>query len=279
MIIDLHAHTFPDALADRAVQKLSASSGLTPALDGRVSSLAASARSAGIGLTVNLPVATAPGHWESMARAGKAINDSTGITGLMSFAGIHPRDEAPEKALDALVAMGFRGIKLHPVFQDTDLDAPCTLRLLRAARERDLTVTVHGGMDISFPTRFESSWERICRVLDKAPPKKLILAHMGAWGQWEEAERFLGAPGVWLDTSFCLSPDDAAPFLPRERFVRMVRRHGADRVLFGTDSPWTDQAGSLALLRTSGLTEAELRLITRDNPAKLLGIAPDSEPL
>ena len=110
-------------------------------------------------------------------------------------------------------------------------------------------------------------------MLDAVPPKKLVLAHMGAWSQWKEAERFLGTPGVWLDTSFCLSPSGRPPFLPREQFVRMVRLHGADKVLFGTDSPWTDQGESLALLRRSGLTEDELKKILSENAAFLLGIS------
>ncbi len=272
MIIDFHAHTFPDAIADRAISKLAASSGIRPFLDGRTAALSAKARSAGIFLTVCLPVATRPGHWESMARAGKAINDTTDITGLMSFAGIHPREEEPEKVLDTLMGMGFKGIKLHPVFQETDVDDACTLRVLRAAAERDLIVTIHGGMDISFPDRRECSWERICRMLDKVPPKKLVLAHMGAWGQWKEAECFLGTPGLWLDTSFCLTPAEDPLFLPKKQFVRMVRMHGADRVLFGTDSPWSDQEGSLSLLRSSGLEEGEISMILCQNALSLLAI-------
>ncbi len=272
MIIDFHAHTFPDAIADRAVAKLAASSGISPSLDGRAASLSAKALSAGISLTVNLPVATRPGHWESMARVGKAMNDTTDTTGLLSFAGIHPREEDPERVLDALREMGFAGIKLHPVFQDTDVDDPCTLRLLRAAQERGMIVTIHGGMDISFPDKRECSWEKICRMLDRVPPKKLVLAHMGAWGQWREAERFLGTEGLWLDTSFCLSPDGDPAFLDRERFVRMVRLHGADRILFGTDSPWSDQETALALLFSSGLGEDEIALILSENARRLLGI-------
>ena len=272
MIIDLHAHTFPDAIADRAVARLAASSGIRPFSDGKASSLSAAARSAGVSLTVNLPVATRPGQWESIARIGNVMNMTAKDTGLISFAGIHPRDEEPERILDALKGMGFRGIKLHPVFQDTDVDDPRTLRILRAAAQRDMIVTIHGGMDISFPDRKECSWERICRMLDKAPPKKLVLAHMGAWGQWKEAERFLGAPGLWLDTSFCLAPGDSPGFLPREQFVRMVRLHGADRVVFGTDSPWSSIGGAAGLIRSSGLTEEEAGKVLSENARALLGV-------
>ena len=272
MIIDFHAHTFPDAIASRAVAALAASSGIRPFSDGRASSLSAAARAAGVSLTVNLPVATRPGQWMSIARAGKEMNETSGATGLVSFAGIHPRDEEPERILDALKEMGFRGIKLHPVFQDTAVDDPLTLRILRGAAERDMIVTIHGGMDISFPDRRECSWECILNMLEKAPPRKLVLAHMGAWGQWEEAERFLGVPGLWLDTSFCLAPDDRPDFLPRDQFVRMVRLHGADRILFGTDSPWSSIRGSAELIRSSGLGEEEIGMILSGNARALLGV-------
>ena len=272
MIIDFHAHTFPDAIAARAVAALAASSGISPFSDGRASSLAAEARDAGISLTVNLPVATRPGQWRSMARSGKEMNDTAGLTGLVSFAGIHPRDEEPEKILDVLKEMGFKGIKLHPVFQDTAVDDPLILRILRCAAEQDMIVTIHGGMDISFPDRRECSWEHILSMLEKVPPRKLVLAHMGAWGQWKEAERFLGNPGLWLDTSFCLAPGDSPDFLPREQFVHMVRLHGADRVLFGTDSPWSSLRGSAELIRSSGLDKEEIDRILSGNARALLGL-------
>ncbi|MBR4502293.1 MAG: amidohydrolase [Clostridia bacterium] len=272
MIIDFHAHTFPDAIAARAVAALAASSGISPFSDGRVSSLSAAARDAGISLTLNLPVATRPGQWRSMARTGKDMNETAGAAGLVSFAGIHPWDEEPEKILDVLKDMGFKGIKLHPVFQDTAVDDPRTLRILRGAAERDMIVTIHGGMDISFPDRRECSWEHILSMLEKVPPKKLVLAHMGAWGQWKEAERFLGTPGLWLDTSFCLVSGNNPNFLSKEQFVRMVRLHGTDRILFGTDSPWSSLGGSVELIRSSGLDEVEIDRILSGNARALLGI-------
>ena len=43
-------------------------------------------------------------------------------------------------------------------------------------------------------------------------------------------------------------------------------------VLFGTDSPWADQAVEIGLLEKSGLTEAELSAVFFDNAARLLGM-------
>ena len=51
--------------------------------------------------------------------------------------------------------------------------------------------------------------------------------------------------------------DTGIAALKPERFVKMVRNIGVDRVLFGTDSPWTDQLQSIESIRKSGLTNEE----------------------
>lgn len=73
--------------------------------------------------------------------------------------------------------------------------------------------------------------------------------------------------GVYLDIG--LQPGlhhtpDARAYTPQELqlldaavFCKMVRRFGSERVLFGTDSPWTDQAASVAQIEALPLTRAE----------------------
>ena len=48
--------------------------------------------------------------------------------------------------------------------------------------------------------------------------------------------------------------------------------HGADRIVFGTDSPWADQKNFVALLEHVPLTEEEKAAIFSENAKKLLGI-------
>ncbi|MCC8128149.1 MAG: amidohydrolase family protein [Clostridiales bacterium] len=60
------------------------------------------------------------------------------------------------------------------------------------------------------------------------------------------------------------------PYLSREQFVRIVRNHGADRILFGSDSPWNDQGETIRCVRESGLDEAQVKKILGENAMKLL---------
>lgn len=41
----------------------------------------------------------------------------------------------------------------------------------------------------------------------------------------------------------------------------MVRKHGADKILFGTDSPWYDQKQALEDFDNTGLNDDEKKLI------------------
>ncbi|MDE6675330.1 MAG: amidohydrolase, partial [Acetatifactor sp.] len=53
-------------------------------------------------------------------------------------------------------------------------------------------------------------------------------------------------------------------------FVRLSRKHGIHKILFGTDSPWQDQGEYVERLRAIGLTAAEQEAVLGENAAKLL---------
>ena len=82
MIIDFHTHTFPDAIAAAAVDKLQAASHTKPFSDGTVSGLRASMATAGIDASVVLPVATSPrqvSHINDNAIRVNALSNETGV--------------------------------------------------------------------------------------------------------------------------------------------------------------------------------------------------------
>ncbi len=277
MVIDFHTHTFPDALAPRAVAGMAAGADMKNYSDGTASGLRASMARAGIGLAVLAPVVTKPHQTEGVNRAAAEINAHTRETGLLSLGGIHPDTPEPEKLLRSLAGQGFPGIKLHPLFQGVPADDPRTVRIVELAAELDMVVLIHAGADPNFPGLDYASPGRLAALLRRVPHRGIVLAHMGGFASWDEAEALYGAP-CFLDTAVAMGPwrrqngqlSPQAPMDP-DRFVRAVRAHGADRVLFGSDSPWSDEAEALAAVRSSGLSPEELEAVTGGNAARLLG--------
>lgn len=281
MIIDFHTHTFPDQLAKRAIAKLSESAHIINYLDGTAEDLKSSMQAADIDYAVLLPVVTKPSQQEDINRAAILTQEHFRETGILSFGGIHPDNEDYRHILRELAGHGVRGVKLHPVFQETYFDDIRYLRIIECACEMGLIVLTHAGLDISFPNRTFVTPDRIHSVLKQLQPDKLVLAHMGGWGHWDQAEELLAPFDVYLDTSFSLTPfrsgtgqEDAVSFKPMEhdQFLRMVNTFGAKRILFGSDSPWADQAETLSCIRNSGLSPDEVQDILGNNAAKLLEI-------
>ena len=283
MIIDIHTHTFPDAIAARAVDKLKHNSHTEPVLDGTALSLSASAKAADVDLAVIQPVATSPAQVRDINDGAIETNRSSSVTRLASFGCMHPAFEAPEQECARLAEAGVKGIKLHPVYQLTDMDDPSYVRVLRAAADCGLLVLIHAGIDVGFLERTYSDVGKIARALDSVPDGRYLLAHMGGWRQWDEAQAlFAGRENVWLDTSFSLG--DMTPLgdgfyethslsrLSQERFLQMKEAFGAEKLLFGTDSPWEGQAAEIAKIRALPLKEEEKAAILGGNAKALLGL-------
>lgn len=283
MIIDIHTHSFPDKIAAGALGKLSAASHTRPFTDGTERGLRASMAEAGIGLSVVLPVATAPRQVGHINDASAAINRHTGETGLLSFGCMHPDYEGWHAELARMKALGLKGVKLHPVYQGVDFDDIRYLRILERAGELGLIVTTHAGLDVGFPGEVRCSPQMVRRAVSQVGPMHLVLAHMGGWRNWDQVLELLPDMPVLLDTSFstgrmCPLEDgyyreEELELLDSQRFMELVQAFGARRVLFGSDSPWGSQSESLAWLEAQPLAAADKAAILGGNGAKLLGLA------
>ena len=282
MIIDFHTHTFPDKIADAAVKKLAEKSHTTPFLDGTAGQLRDAARAASIHRSIVLPVATSARQVEHINDFAARTNEHTEETGLLSFGCMHPDYPSWREEMGRMKEMGLKGIKLHPVYQGVDIDDVRFLRILERAGELGLIVVTHAGWDIGFPGEAHCSPEMTLRAIKAVGPVKLVLAHMGGWQQWDRVLELLADQPVWLDTSFstgALTPlQEGDPFLKdfsmldEEGFLRMVKAFGTDRLLFGTDSPWSRQKESIDWIRALPLSEEEKAAILGGNARKLLGI-------
>ena len=128
-----------------------------------------------------------------------------------------------------------------------------------------ITVT-HAGFDCAYPGQpIRCTPDRVCRVLDKLGGyDKLVLAHMGANQLFSEMYETLAGKEVYFDTANVL------PLFSESEFKRVVAKHGSDRILFATDSPWRDISEDKRILKGYDLGEESENRILYKNAIKLL---------
>ena len=282
MVIDMHTHTFPAALAPVVLGKLQEAARAKIYIEGTPQALEGSMARAKIDCSVILPVATNARQPHKLNLAAAEINQHSAQTGLVSFGAMHPDDPDWRQELDFLADQGFRGIKLHPAYQGPDFDDIRYLRIVTRASELGLLITVHAGLDIGVPGPAKVTPDNVLTVLRKTGTDRLILAHMGGWMIWDQVLDKLAGEPVYFDTSFSFGRINPHPDYPRTEdelclgdtslLLRLIRAHGANRILFGSDSPWGDQAADLALLRSLDLSREELEQIEGENARQLLGL-------
>ena len=262
MIIDFHAHAFNDKIVQRAMQTLVKNSGgVLPHTDGSISDLIRKQKEAGIDFSVVLNIATKPSQQ-------KVINDwaqEKNHGSIISFGSIHPFAEDALEELERIKARGLKGIKLHPDYQDFFVDDDRMLKIYDKISELGLIVVFHSGIDIGYNEPTRCTPKRLAAVLPqiKSP---VVAAHFGGYLMWYDVEEYLVGKNLYLDTSFSYSR------IPPKQAQRIVKNHGADRVLYGTDSPWSGMQEEIRLIQHIGLSEEEQQLILGKNAQRLLGI-------
>lgn len=262
MRIDFHTHAFADALAQRAIAAIEEPEAKA-LLDGTAAGLLASMKCAGIQRAVVCPIATKPSQFEGIRTW--ALETRAAHPELEMLCSIHPGDPDALARIDQAARDGFRGIKLHAYYQHFVVDAPALLPIYQRLAERNMFVLFHAGFDIGFPHDRIADPIRLRRLHERLPDLRIIAAHFGGWRLWEEVlEHLAGLPNVYIETSFSLG-------IIAEPLLRdILARHPPHQILFGTDSPWRDQAREIAMWQALHLPHNQLEAILGGNAARLL---------
>ena len=274
MIIDVHTHTFPDKIAAGAIANMEndilTSQGFVVKAEGKgtFDALSENTIEAGIDLSLICPVATNISQPEKINRLAPAINEKSEKTHVFTLGAIHPDCDNYKEIIDEIVAMDLRGIKIHPDYQKVDFDDERYIRIMDYAANKGLVIITHAGEDVGLPGTVHCTPDKVLNVWKHIQPEKLVLAHMGGWRKWDEVEEKIVGMPVYFDTAVVLNKN-VPIHISDEQFVRMIRTHGADKVMFGTDIPWYDQAQALKDIKNTGLTEDELKLVLGENANKL----------
>lgn len=269
MIIDFHTHIFPDKIAKKTIDLLAEKGSTKPYSDGTVSGLLSEMEKANVDIAVALPVITNPAQFDSVNRFAKEVNEKfkNEKRRLISFAGIHPMCEDIDAKMKFIKESGFLGVKIHPDYQGAFISDPGYERILECAKEFDLTVITHSGVDAAYrdmPVRCTPTLAR--ELIRKVKHKKFVLAHFGANGMFDEVLDILCDEDVYFDTAYILR------YINEETFKKILNKHGADRILFATDSPWSSIAEDVKTIKSYSLDKITEEKLFSENAKKLLGI-------
>ncbi len=265
MIIDFHTHVFPDKIAQRAIASLvkGCQGAYNPCTNGRLCELTQKMQEFKIDLSVVMPVVTSPSQTQSINLWAKEITDNEKI---ISFGGIHPATDDYKRDIDFVASLGLKGIKLHPEYQQFELDAPEMLKIYDYALSKGLILMFHAGFDPAYPPPIHSSPKQFKAVSEAMRGGSIIAAHLGGQKQWDDVEKYIVGTDILIDTSM------GSQYYPKEQFLRIVKNHGADKILFGTDSPWSCADGEIAFINSLPLSDIDKDKIFYKNAQRLLKI-------
>ncbi len=261
MIIDFHVHAFAAKVAEKAVSVIERESGVKPYTRGLVGQLVYRMDEWGIDRACLLSVATKPSQM-------RVINDWAAALGserILPFGALHPAAEDVYEEAERIRSMGLYGIKLHPDDQHFMIDDPSLDGFYDFLTELGLPVIFHAGWDCSSPELIHCPPERTVKMIKRHPKMKMVFAHLGGNDQWESVlELLAGLDGeIYLDTSYTGK-------CPEGLMTDIIRKHGADRILFGSDCPWESAAKMAEKLLRLPLTDDEREKIMGGNAERLL---------
>ena len=262
MIIDFHTHCYPEHLAARAFSNMYGVSPEKPDADndGTLKGLLTLMEKNGIDMAIALHVATKP-------KTVASVNDfaaNCSSDRIISFPSVHPLDPHVIREIDRLHDLGFLGIKLHPAFQDYSIEDPVCIPMFERIGHHGMITVFHAGVS-------KLSRKRYCepimvrRMLPYFQGAPVVCAHMGGIDAYEDTLRYLvGLPNLYLDTSL------SSQFVSLALGRRIVEAIGADRILFGSDCPWSRQKEELQFVYAMDITQHERNQILYQNAQRLL---------
>ncbi|MEW5814482.1 MAG: amidohydrolase family protein [Spirochaetota bacterium] len=264
-IIDFHTHAFPDTLAEKVIPMLEQKGSIKASLDGKISSLLTSMDRAGIAISIVSSIATRVSQFEPILNWSLSIASDR----LIPFTSLHPKDPAILDRIEQIHDAHIAGIKLHPYYQDFSLDDESMFPVYEKIARLGLILLVHTGFDLVYGRKRLADPVKTVHIFDTFPSLKLVTSHLGAWQDWDEAEKHILGKPIYMDVSYTIE------FIGEKRAKNFLLNHPKDFLLFGSDSPWGEQKGTIALLNKLELPQDLYEAICCKNAERLLKLTQD----
>lgn len=269
MIIDFHTHVFPDKIAEKTILHLMEKGGIDSYGNGTLDSLIKAMKASKTDKALVLPICTKPSQFDSVNRFALELNK---MDNIYSFGGIHPECENIKEKLKFIKSSGFRGIKLHPDYQEMYIEDERYYELIKTAVELDLYVTIHAGVDVAYPDDVHCPPKQSRKLLDRLYGKnknvqpRIILAHLGGIDMYDDVEKYLVGQPVYFDLAVILN------MAKKEQIERIIKNHGADKILYASDFPWSELKKNVEIMDSLNISDEEKELIFHKNAEKILNI-------
>ena len=264
MIIDFHTHIFPDELAPRAITALTEEvENAYPAVsDGTAGGLLKNMDDWEIDISVIHPVITKHSQMRKANEWAAAAQSDR----LVSFGGIYPHTDDYKRDIDFVASLGLKGLKFHAEYQDFIVDDEHMLKIYDYALGKGLILLHHAGYDPAFKPPFKSSPKMFKNVINAMRGGIIIAAHLGGHYQWDDVEEHLAGSNIYLDTSMGFE------FFSHGQFLRILEKHGPEKILFASDAPWSNAKTEIENLKSLSLQQKKADSILSGNARRILGL-------
>jgi predicted TIM-barrel fold metal-dependent hydrolase len=165
--------------------------------------------------------------------------------------------------LKRCVDQGARTVKLMAAAHGYRLDAPCVDPVMALAKSLGLPATIHSGSPLS-----GCSPEYIGRLAKRHPEVTIIMDHMG-YREWVglAVQAAVENPNIYLGTTLIAAAEPIT--------IKNIAREGqvgADRIVFGSNSPSGVARHGVNGIRNIGFTAEETSLILGENLKRIYGL-------
>ena len=183
--------------------------------------------------------------------------------GLLQWVIVDPRNPRTYEQAEAMLQQPHCvGIKIHPE-EHVYFIGEYAREIFAFAARFDAVVLTHSGHVHSLPAD-------IVPFVNDHPNVRLILAHIGCS---EGFDRTLQVRGIQMARHENVYADTSSMNSISPRLIEWaVKEVGAEKILFGTDTPLYYTAMQRARIDHADLADATKKMILRDNAAQLLGI-------
>jgi Predicted metal-dependent hydrolase of the TIM-barrel fold len=261
MTIDFHTHIFPDELAEKALSTLLTSINYiySPVNDATRSGLLKNMDAWNIDISVVQPVITKQSQMQGTNEWARSICSNR----IISFGSVYPHTDNYKRDIDYIVSLGLKGIKFHAEYQNFVIDNEKMLKIYDYALSKGLIILHHAGVNPGMPMPYKSSPRQFANIVDAMKGGIIVAAHLGGYAQWDDVEKYLMGKNIYLDTSMGFE------YFSQEQFLRIVKNHGADKILFASDSPWSNAKTEIEHLKALPILDNEKNCILYGNAKRL----------